>query len=92
MKEIKARPVISTSVVLWGDDQNRAHVLRKGENCEGTLISFDRRQVWKVYPYKRRPSDTGYWGACSYRNVYLRLGEKDLLRIFGEDIIERAKA
>ena len=91
MHKIKAHPVIAAAIVLWGDDLNFANVLHKGKDCEGSVIYFDKRQVWKVYPYKRYSNDTEYCGACEYKNVYIRLMPRDFKRIFGEDIIERAE-
>lgn len=92
MKPIKAKPIISETVILWGDDGNREHTLIKGDNCQGSCIGFDKRQVWEVYPYKKYSSDKEYHGACAYKNIYIRLAPNDFKRIFGEDIVERAKA
>lgn len=91
MKPIKAKPIISTSVILWGDDENKVHELEKGKNCEGSVIGFDKRQIWEVYPYKKYSSDTEYCGACKYKGMYIRLMPNDFKRIFGADIVERAK-
>ena len=91
MKPIKAKPVISTVIILWGDDENKGHQLTKNKNCEGSVIGFDKRQIWEVYPYKKYSSDTEYCGACAYKNLYIRLMPKDFKRIFGADIVERAR-
>ena len=90
MNTIKAHPVISDLVILWGDDENKEHQLIKNRNCEGSVIGFDKRQIWEVYPYKKYSSDTEYCGACEYKNLYIRLMPKDFKRIFGADIVERA--
>lgn len=89
MKPIKAKPIRSESIILWGDDENRLHELVKGKNCEGSLIGFDKRQVWEVYPYKKYSSDKEYHGACEYKNIYIRLAPNDFKRIFGEDIVKK---
>ena len=91
MNIIKAKPVMSDTIILWGDDGNKANELVKGRNCEGSVIGFDKRQIWEVYPYKRYLSDTEYHGACEWKGIYIRLGPKDFKRIFGEDIVERAR-
>lgn len=91
MNIIKAKPVMSDTIILWGDDRNAADTLFKGINCEGSVIGFDKRQIWKVYPYKRYLSDTECHGACEWKGMYIRLGPKDFKRIFGEDIVERAE-
>ena len=91
MKAIKAHPITSGVIILWGDDENKLDQLTKGRNCEGSCIGFDKRQVWRVYPYKKYHSDTEYHGACEYKKIYIRLCPKDFKRIFGEDIIKRAE-
>lgn len=91
MKKIRAKPITSYLVILWGDDENKAHELTKGRNCEGSCIGFDKRQIWEVYPYKKYSTDKEYHGACEYKNIYIRLCPKDFKRIFGEDIVERCK-
>lgn len=91
MTQIKTHPVRSDTIILWGDDENREDKLIKGRNCEGSLIGFDKRQIWTVYPYKRYSSDTEYWGACERKGLYIRLGPKDFKKIFGEDIVEKAE-
>ena len=83
MKPVKVHPRISTSIILWGDDRNMSLILEKGENCEGSVISFDKRQIWEVYPYKRHSSDTRYCGACEHKGMYIRLMPQDFCRIFG---------
>jgi hypothetical protein len=83
MKPVKVHPKITTSIILWGDDRNEEHMLVKGKNCEGSVISFDKRQIWEVYPYKRHGSDTRYCGACERNGVYIRLMPNDFCRIFG---------
>lgn len=87
IKPIKVHPVRSESIILWGDDENKDHTLVKGRNCEGSLIGFDKRQIWEVYPYKRHSSDKEYCGACEYKGMYIRLMPKDFKRIFGENIV-----
>lgn len=89
-KPIKVHPVISTTVILWGDDENKDSTLIKARNCEGSIIGFDKRQIWEVYPYKRYSGDTEYCGACQYKGFYIRLMPKDFKRIFGADIVDRA--
>lgn len=91
MTPIKVHPVRSYTITLWGDDGNMEHELTKGLNCEGSLIGFDKRQIWTVYPYKKCSSDSGYWGACERKGLYVRLGPNDFKWIFGEDIVERAE-
>lgn len=91
MNVIKAKPVMSDTIILWGDDRNEADKLVKGRNCEGSIIGFDKRQIWEVYPYKKYSSDKEYHGACERNGMYIRLGPKDFKRIFGEDIVERAE-
>lgn len=91
MNVIKAKPVMSYTIILWGDDRNEANELVKGRNCEGSLIGFDKRQIWEVYPYKKYSSDKEYHGACERKGMYIRLGPKDFKRIFGEDIVERSE-
>ena len=88
MKTIITKPIESKPIIVWGDDENKEHILDKGENCQGTVIYFDKRQKWEVCPYRFNGK---WWGACAYKNLYVRLGEKDLKSIFGEDIIERAE-
>lgn len=83
MKPIKARPVTSFSLIVWGDDENKSHELIKARNCEASVIGFDKRQIWEVYPYKRYDSDTRYCGACERNGVYIRLMPKDFCKIFG---------
>ena len=90
MTPIKAHPIKSDTIILWGDDRNREDELIKGRNCEASLIGFDKRQIWTVYPYKRY-NETEYWGACEHKGLYIRLGPKDFKRIFGEDIVKRAE-
>lgn len=91
MNVIKAKPVMSYTIILWGDDRNEANELVKGRNCEGSLIGFDKRQIWEVYPYKKFSRDKEYWGECSRAGMCIRLGPKDFKWIFGEDIVERAE-
>ena len=91
MNLIKAKPIRSATIVLWGNDRDEGRCLEKGANCEGSLISFDKRQIWDVFPYKKYSSDTEYHGACEWKGMYIRLGPKDFKRIFGEDIVERAE-
>lgn len=91
IKPIKVHPVKSTSIILWGDDENKEHRLIKAKNCEGSVISFNKRQVWKVYPYKRNSFDTEYCGACERKCMYIRLMPNDFKRIFGTDILDRAE-
>ena len=83
MKAVKVHPKISANIILWGDDGNKEHTLIKGKNCEGSVIGFDKRQIWKVYPYKRYSTDTRYCGACERNGVYIRLMPNDFCRIFG---------
>ena len=96
MRPIKAHPVVSDAIILWGDDENKSHELIKGKNCEGSVVGFDKRQIWTVYPYKRYSNDeyisipTEYCGACERKGLYIRLMPKDFKRIFGADIVERA--
>lgn len=90
-KPIKVHPVESASIILWGDDGNREHTLVKAKNCEGSIISFDKRQIWEVYPYKRHSGDAEYCGACERKWIYIRLMPNDFKRIFGKDIADRAE-
>ena len=83
MKPVKVHPIRSESIILWGDDGNKEHTLVKGKNCEGSVICFDKRQIWTVYPYKRYDSDTRYCGSCERNGVYIRLMPKDFCKIFG---------
>ena len=83
MKPVKVHPIRSESIILWGDDGNKETTLVKGKNCVGSLIGFDKRQIWEVYPYKRYSSDTRYCGACERNGVYIRLMPNDFCRIFG---------
>ena len=92
LKPVKAHPVISTTIILWGDDGNKAHELIKGKNCEGSVIGFDKRQIWEVYPYKQYSSDEEYCGVCEYKGMYIRLMPNDFKRIFGTDIVDRAES
>lgn len=85
---IIVKPTNSKNIILWGDDENKEHILEKAKNCQGTVIAFDKRQKWEVYPYRFNGK---WWGACAYKNVYVRLGENDLKLIFGEDIVERCE-
>ena len=91
IKPIKVHPVKSASIILWGDDGNKEHRLIKAKNCEGSVISFDKRQVWEVYPFKRNSFDTEYCGACKRKGMYIRLMPNDFQRIFGTDILDRAE-
>ena len=91
IKPIKVHPVKSASIILWGDDGNKEHRLIKAKNCEGSVISFDKRQIWEVYPYKRYSCDTEYCGWCKRKGVYIRLMPNDFKRIFGTDILDRAE-
>lgn len=90
LKPIKVHPVESATIILWGDDGNKEHTLIKARNCEASLISFDKRQIWEVYPYKNYSSDTEYCGACDRKGMYIRLMPHDFKRIFGADIVDRA--
>lgn len=92
IKPIKVHPVRSDSIILWGDDENKAHELIKGENCEGSVVSFDKRQIWEVYPYKKHSFDKEYCGACEYKGMYIRLMPNDFKRIFGADIVAQAES
>lgn len=83
MKKVRVHPQKSTSIILWGDDDNTDRTLIKGVNCEGSVIGFDKRQIRTVYPYKRRGSDTRYCGACERNGLYIRLMPRDFCRIFG---------
>lgn len=83
MKPVKVHPIRSESIILWGDDGDTEHTLIKGKNCEGSIINFDKRQIWTVYPYKRYEGDTRYCGACERNGIYIRLMAKDFCRIFG---------
>lgn len=83
MTPVKVHPIIAASIILWGDDRNKSNTLIKGKNCEGSVIHFDKRQIWEVYPYKRHSSDTRYCGACKRNGMYIRLMPKDFCRIFG---------
>ena len=91
IKPIKVHPVKSDSIILWGDDGNKEHTLIKARNCEGSVISFDKRQIWEVYPYKKYSADTEYCGSCERKGMYIRLMPHDFKRIFGEDIVDRAE-
>ena len=91
IKPIKVHPVKSASIILWGDDGNKEHRLTKAKNCEGSVISFDKRQIWEAYPYKRNSFDTEYCGACYRKGMYIRLMPNDFQRIFGTDILDRAE-
>ena len=83
MIPVRVHPIISEYIILWGDDGNMQHILTKGDNCEGSVISFDKRQIWTVYPYKRAgTTDTRYCGACERKGLYIRLMPKDFRRIF----------
>ena len=83
MKPVKVHPKVSATIILWGNDENSNHTLVKGKNCEASVISFDKRQIWTVFPYKRRNSDTRYCGACERNGIYIRLMPKDFAKIFG---------
>lgn len=61
------------------------------ENREGSVISFDKRQIWEVYPYKKYSADTEYCGACERKGMYIRLMPHDFKRIFGADIVDMAE-
>ena len=91
LKPIKVHPVNSASIILWGDDGNKEHTLIKAKNCEGSVISFDKRQIWEVYPYKKHIGDTEYCGACEHKGMYIRLMPHDFKMIFGADIVDRAE-
>ena len=91
LKPIKVHPVESTSIILWGDDGNKEHTLIKARNCVASVISFDKRQIWEVYPYKEHSRDAGYCGACEHKGMYIRLMPDDFKRIFGKDIVDRAE-
>lgn len=91
MNKIKVHPVKSGSIILWGDDGNKEHTLYKARNCEASVIYFDKRQIWEVYPYKRYSSDNDYCGACEHKGMYIRLMPNDFKMIFGEDIVKRSK-
>lgn len=91
MKSIKVHPVNSGTVILWGDNGNKDMTITKGQNCVATVIAFDKRQIWEVYPYKRRSTDTEYCCSCERNNVYIRLMPLDWKRIFGADIVKKAK-
>ena len=90
MKKIKVHPIVSASVILWGDDGNEKDRLVKGKNCEGSVVFFNKRQFWNVVPYKRASGDLEYCGECEYKNFVVRLMPKDFLRIFGSDIVKKA--
>ena len=83
MKPVKVHPIRSESIILWGDDSNKENTLVKGKNCVGSVIGFDKRQIWTVYPYKRKSTDTRYCGECERNGVCIRLMPKDFCRIFG---------
>ena len=83
MKPVKVHPKITTSIVLFGDDGNRENKLVKGKNCVGSIIGFDKRQIWEVYPYKRKSTDTRYCGECERNGVVIRLMPYDFCKIFG---------
>jgi hypothetical protein len=91
IKPIKVHPVQSASVILWGDDRNKEHTLFKAKNCVASVITFDKRQIWEVYPYKRYSGDVEYCGACERKGMYIRLMPNDFKRIFGTDIVDRAR-
>lgn len=91
IKPIKVHPVESATIILWGDDRNKEHTLTKAKNCVASVISFDKRQIWEVYPYKRYSCDTEYCGACERKGMYIRLMPNDFKRIFGTDIVDRAE-
>lgn len=91
IKPIKVHPVESASIILWGDDGNREHMLIKAKNCVGSVISFDKRQIWEVYPYKKYSYDTEYCGACERKGMYIRLMPNDFKRIFGADVLDKAE-
>ena len=91
LKPIKVHPVESTSIILWGDDGNKEHTLIKARNCVASVIFFDKRQIWEVYPYKEHSGDVGYCGACERNGMYIRLMPDDFKRIFGKDIVDRAE-
>lgn len=91
IKPIKVHPVQSASVILWGDDGGKEHTLFKARNCVASVITFDKRQIWEVYPYKEYSGDVEYCGACQYKGMYIRLMPNDFKRIFGTDIVDRAR-
>lgn len=91
LKPIKVHPVESASIILWGDDGNKEHTLIKARNCVASVIFFDKRQIWEVYPYKEHSWDVGYCGSCERRGMYIRLMPDDFIRIFGKDIVDRAE-
>lgn len=90
IKPIKVHPVKSESIILWGDDGNKEYMLIKARNCIASVISFDKRQIWEVYPYKEHSGDAEYCGACVHKGMYIRLMPNDFKRIFGTDIVDRA--
>ena len=91
LKPIKVHPIKSESITLWGDDGNKEHTLIKARNCVASIISFDKRQIWEVYPYKEYSGDVGYCGACERKGMYIRLMPNDFKQIFGENILDRAE-
>ena len=91
IKPIRVHPVKSASIILWGDDGDKEDMLIKAKNCESSVILFDKRQIWEVYPYKRHGCGTEYCGACERKGIYIRLMPNDFKRIFGTDILDRAE-
>ena len=91
LKPIKVHPVESTAIILWGDDGNKEDTLIKARNCVASVILFDKRQIWEVYPYKENYWDAEYCGACEHKGMYIRLMSDDFKRIFGKDIVDRAE-
>ena len=91
IKPIRVHPVKSASIILWGDDENKEDMLIKARNCVASVISFDKRQIWEVYPYKEHSEDAEYCGACERNGMYIRLMPHDFKRIFGEDIVDKAE-
>ena len=91
IEPIRVHPVESASIILWGDDGNKEFVLTKAKNCVGSVITFDKRQIWEVRPYKRHSYDKEYCGACERKGIYIRLMPNDFKQIFGADILKRAE-
>ncbi len=83
-EKFNLRPIRNYELVFWRDEGNEKREINKVVDDAGSVIFFNTRQVWNVYFFTH---GRNMWN-CEWKNLVLRLHEKDFARIFGEVNVE----
>ena len=78
-KHYRIKPIRNESLVFWRDDENKKSSIHKGNDDLGSLVCFNKKQVWEVYSFFYGEK---MWN-CERKGLVIRLHEKDFKRIFG---------